>query len=87
MKRVAVQTVALLLESGDCVFAATSRTLLDTVAQQVMWIVSGPIALLFDHRWVCGIGDYLLPGAEFRDRLHQSGGARRRRRPIHRSQR
>jgi hypothetical protein len=46
MKRVMSQAVVIVLSSTGSAFAATSGTPLDTVATQVMRIVSGPIALL-----------------------------------------
>ena len=44
--RVLTFTAPLVLSGATAAFAATSGTPLDTVATQVMQIVSGPIALL-----------------------------------------
>jgi type IV secretory pathway VirB2 component (pilin) len=56
MKRVSTLTAALMLYGATAAFAATSGTPLDTVATQVMQLVSGPIALLLIIAGFAGAG-------------------------------
>ncbi len=63
-QRIATLAIPLLLYGGAA-FAASSGTPLDTVATQIMTIVTGPIALLSDHRWFRRSWDNLLPWKKF----------------------
>ena len=65
MKRVSTLTAALLLCGATAAFAATSGTPLDTVATQVMQIVSGPIALLLIIAGFAGAGIIYFLGRNF----------------------
>jgi type IV secretory pathway VirB2 component (pilin) len=65
IKRVASLTAAILLYGGTTVLSATSGTPLDTVATQVMNIVSGPIALLLVIAGFAGAGIIYFLGRNF----------------------
>jgi type IV secretory pathway VirB2 component (pilin) len=63
--RVLTFTAPLVLSGATAAFAATSGTPLDTVATQVMQIVSGPIALLLIIAGFAGAGIIYFLGRNF----------------------
>src|SRR5690242_5649206 len=63
-RRIATIAISLLLYGGAA-FAATSGTPLDTVATQIMTIVSGPIALLLIIAGFAGAGIIYFLGRNF----------------------
>jgi type IV secretory pathway VirB2 component (pilin) len=65
MKTVSILTTALLLCGATAPLAATSGTPLDTVATQVMQLVSGPIALLLIIAGFAGAGIIYFLGRNF----------------------
>ena len=65
IKRVASLTTPILLYGATNLLAATSGTPLDTVATQVMRIVSGPIALLLIIAGFAGAGIIYFLGRNF----------------------
>jgi type IV secretory pathway VirB2 component (pilin) len=64
-KLTTIQLAALTLWSAGSAFAATSGTPLDTVATQVMQMVSGPIALLLIIAGFAGAGIIYFLGRNF----------------------
>ena len=65
VKNISTLTAALLLYGTTAAFAATSGTPLDTVATQVMQLVSGPIALLLIIAGFAGAGIIYFLGRNF----------------------
>ena len=65
IKRVGRLTLPILLYGATTALAATSGTPLDTVATQIMTIVSGPIALLLIIAGFAGAGIIYFLGRNF----------------------
>jgi type IV secretory pathway VirB2 component (pilin) len=65
MKRIAWQTITLILVLAGTALASTSGTPLDTVSTQVMTLVSGPIALLLIIAGFAGAGIIYFMGRNF----------------------
>ena len=65
VKKISILTAGLLLCGATAAFAATSGTPLDTVATQVMQLVSGPIALLLIIAGFAGAGIIYFLGRNF----------------------